>query len=367
MQPRRFVLLGLAVVTALSVAVPATATDTFTDVPDTNVFSADIQWLEDAGITQGCNPPANDRFCPTENVTREQMAAFLVRSLGLTDNGGGNTFTDDDGSLFENDIAKLAAAGITQGCNPPTNDRFCPTENVTREQMAAFLVRSLGLTDNGGGNTFTDDDGSVFENDIAKLAAAGITQGCNPPTNDRFCPTENVTREQMAAFLHRSLDPAPNQVQDLIVTLSGGSNEIDVSWEPNPEGDIASYNVWFSELPGGTKAIIPEPYTFGPATSTSGRWYIIDWPRAQTSGETCYQVSAVDASGQEGPRSVEECFDSTPGAPTQVMGVTVGLGGGSGEVFVSWDPNPEGDIASYNAYFSEFPGGPYTYVPEPYF
>ncbi len=111
------------------------------------------------------------------------MAAFLVRALGLTDNGGGNSFVDDDGSLFEGDIAKLAAAGITRGCNPPDNTMFCPNNRVTREQMAAFLVRAYHLTDDGGGNTFTDDDNSVFEADIAKLAAAGITKGCNPPAN----------------------------------------------------------------------------------------------------------------------------------------------------------------------------------------
>ncbi|MDX2344663.1 MAG: S-layer homology domain-containing protein, partial [Acidimicrobiia bacterium] len=64
--------------------------------------------------------------------------------------------------------------------------------------------RALGLTDDAGGNTFTDDDGSVFELDIAKLAAAGITKGCNPPTNNNFCPLAPVTREQMAAFIHRA-------------------------------------------------------------------------------------------------------------------------------------------------------------------
>ncbi|MCH7669512.1 MAG: S-layer homology domain-containing protein, partial [Acidobacteria bacterium] len=171
-----------------------------------SIFASDIVWLANEGITKGCNPPANDQFCPTDQVTREQMAAFLVRALGLTDDGGGNKFTDDDGSIFELDIAKLAAAGITKGCNPPTNNQFCPNDKVTRAQMAAFLVRALGLTDDGGGNKFNDDDGSIFELDIAKLAAAGITKGCNPPTNDQFCPDNIVTREQMAAFLRRALD-----------------------------------------------------------------------------------------------------------------------------------------------------------------
>ncbi|GBE23741.1 S-layer protein sap precursor [bacterium BMS3Bbin02] len=167
-------------------------------------FAGSILWLAETGITKGCNPPANDKFCPDDPVTRGAMAAFLVRFLGLTDDGGGNTFTDDNSSIFEADIAKLATAGITKGCNPPTNDKFCPDDPVTRGAMAAFLVRALGLTDDGGGNTFTDDDGSVFEADIAKLAAAGITLGCNPPTNDRFCPNDSVTRGQMAAFLNRA-------------------------------------------------------------------------------------------------------------------------------------------------------------------
>ena len=58
---------------------------------------------------------------------------------------------------------------------------------MTRGQMAAFLVRLLGLTDRGS-TDFVDDDGSTFEADIEKLAAAGITRGCNPPANTKFCP-----------------------------------------------------------------------------------------------------------------------------------------------------------------------------------
>ena len=116
-----------------------------------------------------------------------------------------NTFSDDDGNIFEADIEWLASQGITKGCNPPVNDRFCPNENVTRGQMAAFLVRALGYTDSGGGDLFFDDDLSIFENDIDKLGTAGVTKGCNPPANDRFCPDEYVTRGQMAAFLRRAL------------------------------------------------------------------------------------------------------------------------------------------------------------------
>jgi len=174
---------------------------------DATSFETDINWLAASGITAGCNPPVNDRFCPDANVTRGQMAAFLVRALGLTDDGDGDLFDDDDGSIFEGSIDKLATAGITKGCNPSEgNTKFCPNDPVTRGQMAAFLARAMGYADNNGGDLFVDDDGSIFESAIDKLATAGVTRGCNPAEgNTMFCPHDYVTRGQMAAFLHRAL------------------------------------------------------------------------------------------------------------------------------------------------------------------
>jgi hypothetical protein len=114
----------------------------FVDVPQTSLFYTEIEWLAETGITKGCNPPGNDMYCPNNPVTRGQMAAFLNRALDLPP-GIPNTFTDDDTSVFEADIDALAAAGITKGCNPPTNDMYCPNNPVTRGQMAAFLYRAL--------------------------------------------------------------------------------------------------------------------------------------------------------------------------------------------------------------------------------
>jgi hypothetical protein len=69
--------------------------------------------------------------------------------------------------------------------------------------MAAFLTRAFDLPP-GARDVFTDDDDSAFEDSIDRLAGSGLTKGCNPPVNDHFCPTDPVTRAQMAAFLHRS-------------------------------------------------------------------------------------------------------------------------------------------------------------------
>jgi len=209
---RRRPVLLLAVAWLLAATVPATAAPlaaggSFRD-DDGNVHEGAIEAIAAAGITKGCNPPTNDRYCPTDSVTRGQMAAFLVRALGLP-GVSEDYFGDDDGSVFEAQINSLAAAGMTKGCNPPDNDAFCPGDSVTRGQMAAFLVRGYGYVDDGGGDRFTDDDGSVFEQAIDRLATAGITKGCNPPDNTMYCPNRAVRRDEMAAFLARAggLDP----------------------------------------------------------------------------------------------------------------------------------------------------------------
>jgi hypothetical protein len=169
-----------------------------------SVFADAIQWLADKGITQGCNPPANTMFCPDDRVTRGQMATFLVRAKGYSQIAD-DFFVDDEGHIFENAINRLRTAGVTQGCNPPTNNRFCPDRSVTRGEMAAFLARAFDLPAYNGPDRFVDDNRSVFENAIERLAQAGITVGCNPPSNNRFCPNDYVTRGQMAAFLKRAL------------------------------------------------------------------------------------------------------------------------------------------------------------------
>lgn len=186
-----------------TVSVGAADVNPFID-DDGHIFENAIEWLAGEGITQGCNPPTNNRFCPDDQVTRGQMAAFLVRAQGYTAIAS-DFFVDDNGSVFENAINRLRTAGVTQGCNPPVNNRFCPADNVTRGQMAAFLVRAFDLPAYNGPDIFVDDNGNVFEGAIERLAQAGITVGCNPPSNDRFCPNQEVTRGQMAAFLKRAL------------------------------------------------------------------------------------------------------------------------------------------------------------------
>ena len=179
---------------------------TFTD-DDGNFHEGAIEAIAAVAITKGCNPPFGDRYCPAADVDRGAMAAFLRRAVGLPD-AGKDFFTDDNGSPFEADINAIAQAGITNGCNPPQGDQFCPARTVRRDEMAAFLRRAVGLLD-AGKDFFTDDNGSPFEADINAIAEAGITNGCNPPQGDQFCPARTVRRDEMASFLARAFNLSP--------------------------------------------------------------------------------------------------------------------------------------------------------------
>lgn len=169
----------------------------FADV-DGSVHEMDVAALWEANITTGCSEWL---YCPEDELTREQAAAFLARALDLPA-AEQATFLDTGDSVFQPSIGALALADITEGC---ADGRYCPDAPLTRGQMASLLTRALDLPP-AGGDTFSDDDRDVHERDIEALVAADITRGCS---EDRFCPRRSVTRQQMASFLARALALEP--------------------------------------------------------------------------------------------------------------------------------------------------------------
>ena len=179
---------------------------TFSD-DDGSVHEDNIEVLAAEGVTRGCNPPANTEYCPQRLITRGEIAAFIRRTLALPTSPTDH-FTDDGGSVFHDDIESITAAGIGFGCTETT---YCPDEPLRRDEMAEMLVRAFAATDPDlyanpdGTDFFTDDDGNPFEDSIDVLMAAGVTKGCNPPDNDRFCPDRPLIRAEMASFFARAL------------------------------------------------------------------------------------------------------------------------------------------------------------------
>jgi hypothetical protein len=92
----------IVVVTALIVApLTALASHTFKDVSDSNTFHTDIDWLAGAGITKGCNPPTNDEFCPNDSVSRGQMSAFMRRFAQYIDAEDGTPAQADNATTLD--------------------------------------------------------------------------------------------------------------------------------------------------------------------------------------------------------------------------------------------------------------------------
>ncbi|HJR93713.1 MAG TPA: S-layer homology domain-containing protein [Acidimicrobiia bacterium] len=113
---------GIALTVLAMIPLGVMASHTFGDVPDSNVFHEDIDWLADSGVTKGCNPPENTLFCPSDNVTREQMAAFLHRlaANGVVDAGSLNGMTADEIiAEAETDATKFISLNVFS--NPDIN------------------------------------------------------------------------------------------------------------------------------------------------------------------------------------------------------------------------------------------------------
>lgn len=175
----------------------------FLDVPVGHLFYTEIGKLSARGITSGCN---GGNYCPDDSITREQMAAFIVRAAGDFNPPlpPFQRFTDVlPANPFYPFIDEMAVRQITVGCG---GTNYCPGQSVPREQMAAFIVRALGEFNPPMplSQRFLDvPPANGFYNFIDRLAALQITQGCG---GGNFCPGSAVTRGQMAAFLVRAFN-----------------------------------------------------------------------------------------------------------------------------------------------------------------
>lgn len=184
---------------------------TFADVPAGHWAWAQIEAFAQAGLTSGCSL---GNFCPDRPVTRAEMAVFLGRALHGADflpiPATGTRFSDVPASHWAGAwIEQIARDGITQGCTPAW---FCPTSQLTRAEMAVFLLRAR----HGGdyfpppatGTRFTDVPAGYWAAPwIEQLAAEGITSGCTAST---YCPGSVLSRAEMAIFLARTFGlPAP--------------------------------------------------------------------------------------------------------------------------------------------------------------
>jgi hypothetical protein len=189
----------------------------FADVPAGHWAYGDIQAMAARRVMGGVSETS---FVPADSVTRAQFAAMLVRALGL---GVANsesvslevTFKDVlPGKWYYNDVATASQAGLIGGYDAAT---FGPEDPVTREQMAAMLVRALNSLDKApalaAGEEETILRGYLDKNEISPWAVqssaasvkAGLIKGRG---TDTFVPQATATRAEGAALLKRFMQTA---------------------------------------------------------------------------------------------------------------------------------------------------------------
>jgi hypothetical protein len=188
---------------------------TFKDVPFDRWSWRFVEAFENARLdTVGCG---SGNFCPTDLVNRGKLAVFIIRGSKGPDfvpPPATGIFADvpvshPDAAYIE----QLYNDGLTGGCS--TNPlQFCPSNNVSRAEMATFLLRISHGRDYtpppGTGTTFQDAPAGYWATPyIEQLFREGGTAGCStsPP---RYCPEDLVQKEQVATFLDRAFNlPLP--------------------------------------------------------------------------------------------------------------------------------------------------------------
>ena len=176
----------------------------FTDVRETDWFYDDVVFAYENGLFSGTTATT---FSPYASMTRAMLVTVLYRLEGEPAVTGRSGFSDVTiGSYYEAAVTWAADNGIVNGTSATT---FSPSENVTREQMAAILCRyaqykRYDTTVSAALSAFSDA-AAVSTYAKAPLSWAVAEKLVNG-TDGKLLPRASATRAQVAAILHRFVE-----------------------------------------------------------------------------------------------------------------------------------------------------------------
>ena len=199
MQIRRIAVWALLVCLLSGVAPVPAAAASFRDVPAASWAAPSIQRCVQQGWFQG---ESATTFGTGHPMTRAAFAVVLCRffdwEMVTPQKGTYEDVQDPDAWYFSAVETAYANGAITR-----QTDTFRPADSITREEMAAMLVRALGYGTIAGlaqavSAPFTDTTTNAGY--IAMAYELGIVNGTSGTT---FAPDRAATREQVAVILDR--------------------------------------------------------------------------------------------------------------------------------------------------------------------
>ena len=188
--------------------VPLLSNNPFEDIREVDWFYDHVVYIYTRGIMLGTSAsPA--LFSPNSGLTRSMFITILYRVANSPNvTGLPNVFRDVEAEEWYTDAIKWAAINaIIYGYG---NDRFGPEDEITREQMAAVLLRyanfaALQLPVTRGRPSFTDmgTTSEYAQEAVNRLFTAGILDG---RSGTDFAPRGQATRAEAAAMLTRFIE-----------------------------------------------------------------------------------------------------------------------------------------------------------------
>lgn len=176
----------------------------FSDVFETDYYSAPVQWAVQKQITNGTS---GTTFEPNALCTRGQIVTFLWRAAGAPDSflSATKMFSDvKPGSYYEKAVSWAMEKGITSGTGTHT---FSPNTPCTRAETTTFLWRLKGCPSTGSVNPFKDIPyGRYYTDAVLWAVKTRITAGTDAT---HFSPDAPCTRCQAVTFLQRA-NSVPN-------------------------------------------------------------------------------------------------------------------------------------------------------------
>jgi S-layer homology domain len=206
-----------AMVASVVAPVSSLAADVkFTDVPAGHWSATAINEMAAKGIIAG---EGNGKFGFGKDVTRGQVATFMVKAKGLQNETATHNFADVKGSDYEKFIAIAAKNGIMSGLG---GDKFGTNDKLTRAQMAQLLVNAYGFkADENNKKTFSDIDGlgwATAKSSIETLASLGLVSGKG---EGKFHPNATVTREEAAQFIYNAMNYTTEAKVESVKAING--------------------------------------------------------------------------------------------------------------------------------------------------